>query len=341
MMSTPSTDSDRVADWKDQYFCYLNRPRRSEMDLEAARFLKEKNLPVTLYKYTDFKSLVGKEDAQKLNQAVEGQSWTTVNLRNKVVALRPPATFNDPFDSCLSFIGRTLHNYLIATSGKRPLEGIPLGDMPDASNTGSLPPAEDRWEEELQASWKKASDKFGPYPQFKRIMDQVLQSQNERTVADFSTGVRTALRVGCFSECNDSILMWSHYADHHRGICIEYETRWLSFPEGLGFLHPVNYHPELFDATEYFQYVHDDYNNLMLTIAACHKAREWAYEREWRYVDVAFRNQHSIKASRIVLGARIEETMRAEINRISTDLGVQLLEASLSSHTFQIRINPC
>ena len=29
--------------------------------------------------------------------------------------------------------------------------------------------------------------------------------------------------ISCFSKRNDSILMWSHYANSHRGVCIEYE----------------------------------------------------------------------------------------------------------------------
>ena len=84
----------------------LNQPKRSDVDLEAARLLKEKHAPAVLYKYADFKSLVGKEDAEKLNQNVEGHPWTMVNLANKVIALRPPATFYDPFDSSLSFVSR-------------------------------------------------------------------------------------------------------------------------------------------------------------------------------------------------------------------------------------------
>ena len=28
------------------------------------------------------------------------------------------------------------------------------------------------------------------------------------------------LRVFCVSEVNDNILMWSHYAQYHRGVCI-------------------------------------------------------------------------------------------------------------------------
>jgi Protein of unknown function (DUF2971) len=343
MDQDPNSDkaaNDDLPDWKAQYFRWLNRPRRTEVDLEAARLLKEKNLPVSLYKYANFRSLVTKEDAEKLSHPVEGQPWTAVNLRSKVVALRPPATFNDPFDSCLSFISRGLINNLLTSRGKRPLEGTPLAAMQDAPNADSLPEPEDRLEEEMQAGWRKAPDLFGPYPRYKRIMESVFQSQDESMVSNFATGTRAALRVGCFSETNDSIVMWSHYADHHRGICIEYETRRLSFPGGLGFLHPVNYHPDLFDATGYFQCSPSDSNNLMLTIAACHKAPEWAYEREWRLVDVAFRDKHPIVPSRIILGAGIEDSMREEMRRISTYLGVQLQEASLSRRTFQIVISP-
>jgi len=64
-----------------------------------------------------------------------------------------------------------------------------------------------------------------------------------------------------------------------------------SFPGGIGLLHPVNYHPEHFDATDYFLNP-EDLNNWMLWIAACHKSPEWADEREWRYIDVSFRDRH-------------------------------------------------
>src|ERR1700743_903665 len=110
--------NDDLPDWKAQYFRCLNRPRRTEVDLEAARLLKEKNLPVSLYQYANFRSLVKKENAEKLSPPVQGQPWTAVNLRNQVVALRPPATFNDPFASCLSFISRGLINNLLISSGK-------------------------------------------------------------------------------------------------------------------------------------------------------------------------------------------------------------------------------
>jgi Protein of unknown function (DUF2971) len=130
-----------------------------------------------------------------------------------------------------------------------------LGRYARRRDGGLSAPPEDALEQELQAAWKKDPKEFGPYPQIKRIMDTVYDSQDERMIAELTKATRDALRVGCFSERRDSILMWSHYADHHRGICIEYETRWLSIPEAIGLLHPVNYHPELFDVTEYFRSV--------------------------------------------------------------------------------------
>lgn len=32
------------------------------------------------------------------------------------------------------------------------------------------------------------------------------------------------IKIACFSEYKDSMLMWSHYANYHKGFCIEYDT---------------------------------------------------------------------------------------------------------------------
>lgn len=49
---------------------------------------------------------------------------------------------------------------------------------------------------------------------------------------DFYSQVKTLLKefidkhygVTCFSEVNNSTLMWSHYADSHKGICVEFDS---------------------------------------------------------------------------------------------------------------------
>jgi len=102
--------------------------------------------------------------------------------------------------------------------------------------------------------------------------------------------------IGCFTDSPDNHLMWFHYADGGRGICIEY-----AFPESSGILNslaPVIYtdiHPDLklpcfsddldkllnFDECEnitpksWSTFI----NHMVLT-----KSKEWAYEKEWRLV---------------------------------------------------------
>jgi hypothetical protein len=34
----------------------------------------------------------------------------------------------------------------------------------------------------------------------------------------------TTMRVCCFSKSHDNLLLWAHYADSHRGLCLEYEV---------------------------------------------------------------------------------------------------------------------
>lgn len=35
--------------------------------------------------------------------------------------------------------------------------------------------------------------------------------------------LKYSMGISCLSESNDSLLMWAHYANNHRGMCVEYE----------------------------------------------------------------------------------------------------------------------
>ena len=96
--------------------------------------------------------------------------------------------------------------------------------------------------------------------------------------------VKELLRVACFSEINDSILMWSHYAQNHKGFCIEYD---LSDWDCKDHLKPVQYVDER-------HYIRSNFaDNLPpnagreIMDAALFKSAEWSYEKEWRLVMTA------------------------------------------------------
>lgn len=104
----------------------------------------------------------------------------------------------------------------------------------------------------------------------------------------------------CFTEAEDNLLMWSHYADYHKGFCIEYDLKKLN-DDPFDLLHHVfpviytekrqaernlsslaNSHALLtgaIDKGEEFEEPLDDILPLFLT-----KGTDWEYEKEWRIV---------------------------------------------------------
>ncbi len=82
----------------------------------------------------------------------------------------------------------------------------------------------------------------------------------------------------------DNPLMWSHYADEHRGICIEYETD----DHRCTTLGPVDYRSSRFiHISDLHQWLVNDSSEAKRKIFDQYffaKAPQWRYEREWRAV---------------------------------------------------------
>lgn len=95
--------------------------------------------------------------------------------------------------------------------------------------------------------------------------------------------------IGSLSTEDNSILMWSHYAQNNSGICIEYDFNQLP-PDYLlrNMIFPVSYSCKTIELSdllndkkgEIYQYPLD----AAVLCAALSKANIWAYEHEWRIV---------------------------------------------------------
>jgi hypothetical protein len=68
------------------------------------------------------------------------------------------------------------------------------------------------------ASWLKQRDD----PDFSLLTPEAKEAFFKQTKASIEE-VERSLLVACFSERWDSILMWSHYADAHKGVCFEFD----------------------------------------------------------------------------------------------------------------------
>ncbi len=90
-------------------------------------------------------------------------------------------------------------------------------------------------------------------------------------------------RVTCFSEVNDSILMWSYYADKHQGVCLEYNPILLNDGNDehmkiLNAIQKVQYSEKQYNSVGFFDSI-EDINTIFFSKALC-----WSHEQEWRIV---------------------------------------------------------
>lgn len=108
--------------------------------------------------------------------------------------------------------------------------------------------------------------------------------------------------VLCLSEVHNDILMWSHYADSHRGVCLEFDGYFDVFANAQ----KVDYPPTRPRINPFRQNPIE-----MMEAALLTKAEHWKYEREWRIVQ--YTSGPGIKyfppesLTGIILGAQISD----------------------------------
>lgn len=167
----------------------------------------------------------------------------------------------------------------------------------------------------------------------------------------------------CFSEDHDNTLMWSHYADEHRGFCVEYDLSLLDQNNPvLDHIFPVVYSTKRRIKTNISAIAkelrqlnrdieenntHDDDGYLSNTTPLFFsKGMAWAYEKEWRIVytkaqiyeiDEKELYQSIISfdcASRIYLGYRLNSVVKENIFEIVDRINSR----RKSSHLPRIRV---
>lgn len=147
----------------------------------------------------------------------------------------------------------------------------------------------------------------------------------------------TTTKVGvlCVSTKSDDILMWSHYGDSHRGICLEFD--------GAA---PLMAHAQKIQYSDVRAPInpYDDGPEVMMEKSLLLKSNHWAYESEWRLLRylggpgvVKFRPAN---LTGIILGALASastiDTVAAWVRRRAVPISIY--RASVSSKKFELVI---
>lgn len=139
--------------------------------------------------------------------------------------------------------------------------------------------------------------------------------------------------IVCYSELNNNILMWSHYADNHKGICLGFEFN----DTNSSGVYPVKYsddYPNLEFTPEKIWSL-DGMSKIMFQKSDC-----WAYEKEWRTIVVEGNVLHEYKGTlkEVIFGCRTNKEDRNLIMEILKENKIEFHEAFQDGFEFKLNI---
>lgn len=158
-------------------------------------------------------------------------------------------------------------------------------------------------------------------------------------VKDETNKLKKNFRIASLTVQNDNILMWSHYANNHKGFCIEYAIDKTEINELLFNLSPVIYSNERPKMSKFFfnsKTIFEWYKNGLLR-----KADLWSYEKEWRLV--LLKNDCSLEGTfhfypikAVYLGCKMPDKERKKIEKLIMGKNIELYQGEISEEYYQI-----
>ena len=230
------------------------------------------------------------------------------SVRNNQLWYSAPVTFNDVFDCDISIDERTIFNEA-------------LKFFPDKR---VIRPGSKAWQD------------------LRKTVNQKL-----RSLRDTFDELRNTMGVSCLSESDNSLLMWAHYANNHRGMCVEYDL--LGINSALKFTAvPVIYSQEraCFNFFKLESMQNDAMSLFVQSLTS--KSLEWSYEKEWRII----RDQEScdnrwntdrkgallemIRPSSIILGCAAEQEFEKEVRKYCENSRITLYKMEKDPVQYQL-----
>jgi hypothetical protein len=153
----------------------------------------------------------------------------------------------------------------------------------------------------------------------------------------FARHIRESIVILSLTSKCDDILMWSHYADSHRGICIGFDTSGES--NFFQSAQPVVYSADFHVLAAYTMSFKSQLERAFLT-----KYKKWEYEDEWRMVDrgpsVRGFPQKLIRS--VIIGHSISDQDRHLVLSWIDDLdnAVPVFQARLNGEGYKIELQP-
>jgi len=241
--------------------------------------------------------------------------FTLDELRQGKVYLAKPDDFNDPFDARLNY------EMDVSVEDFRRWFHRAAATEPDS-------PIEQRLSFFLQGE-EILSKSGGQLPAiYKDMIAQAAEAAIERA---------RQRGIMCLSEEADNILLWSHYAVNHTGICIEYDLSSLQGVEPT--LHRVVYttkFPHLRVSDVLSDNPSQRFDEILSTKHSC-----WSYEKEWRIItEPTGERFFGLPVSRVILGIRTSDSDKKKVrDALAGKGGIWIAQANLTKDDYSVVIS--
>ena len=271
-------------------------------------------------------------------------------LLNEAIRYTQPSALNDPYEMRVDFESFTLDDYSHFT-GLSAAYATPEGaskyydDLPEDLRS-VLPITK---EEFIARCLNVTKDPSGLAESTITLMRRLAPS----IARAWLNAIDNAIGILSLSEVPDNLLMWSHYADQHNGIVIEFNSRHPTLNRAGS--EPKDFHSCLRVTYSRARTTILNHYNLAKLLT---KAEDWSYEKEWRIIkpldeakDIrpsAPFNIHLMEMpadciKRVIFGARIPVEVVAEeaqkIRSQSKMSHVKLTRATLKIGEFGLDID--
>ena len=179
------------------------------------------------------------------------------------------------------------------------------------------------------------------FPELQAERDQVrtiLDDLDRRLISQ----TNTLFRVGCLCTDYRNALMWSHYADCHKGFCVEYDFSAHGHSSTGALPLPVIYSDVRPQVPWEYALVQSSENTASaatsLMVGVLTKDKLWEYENEWRFLIPATTSPHLSMPpiSCIYLGAKIEAQNRKRIITHAEKLKIPVKQMVVDRGTYTL-----
>ena len=177
-----------------------------------------------------------------------------------------------------------------------------------------------------------------------KLLKNIEQTFNN---GEFHKGLVSQIGICCLSSVSDSILMWSHYADHHKGIVVEFNTfqdkcTKLHDVEKTLFCYPIVYQNQMPKISA--RNGQDGFTAVRRSILT--KSLSWKYENELRVLSTnlgpGIHKFDSTLISRVITGVKMTDkdyldlVHRVEKRNKSNGLSIKVVKAEMSKDSYTV-----